>query len=111
MRSLRCSQPGSRHRPMRCPPGSPAMSSRRRASARSQRRAVHSPGARAEPRLPAEKSMFEHLAAVVPDPILGLMAAFRADPDVHKVDLGVGVYRDGEGNTPVLESVRAAETA
>ena len=55
--------------------------------------------------------MFEHLAAVVPDPILGLMAAFRADPEVRKVDLGVGVYRDGQGNTPVLESVRAAESA
>jgi aspartate aminotransferase len=55
--------------------------------------------------------MFEHLAAVVPDPILGLMAAFRADADVRKVDLGIGVYRDGQGNTPVLESVRAAESA
>ena len=55
--------------------------------------------------------MFEHLAAVVPDPILGLMAAFRADADARKVDLGVGVYRDGEGNTPVLEPVRAAESA
>ncbi|MBV8974960.1 MAG: aspartate/tyrosine/aromatic aminotransferase, partial [Sinobacteraceae bacterium] len=55
--------------------------------------------------------MFEHLAAVVPDPILGLMTAFRADPDPHKVDLGVGVYRDEHGNTPVLESVRAAESA
>jgi len=55
--------------------------------------------------------MFEHLAAVVPDPILGLMAAFRADPDPHKVDLGVGVYRDAQGNTPVLEVVRRAESA
>ena len=55
--------------------------------------------------------MFEHLATVVPDPILGLMAAFRADPEMRKVDLGVGVYRDGQGNTPVLESVRAAESA
>jgi aspartate aminotransferase len=55
--------------------------------------------------------MFEHLAAVVPDPILGLMAAFRADPDPHKVDLGVGVYRDSHGNTPVLEAVRRAEGA
>jgi aspartate aminotransferase len=55
--------------------------------------------------------MFEHLAAVVPDPLLGLMTAFRADPDPHKVDLGVGVYRDEHGNTPVLESVRAAESA
>jgi aspartate aminotransferase len=55
--------------------------------------------------------MFEHLAAVVPDPILGLMAAFRADPDPRKVDLGVGVYRDEQGNTPVLEAVRVAESA
>jgi aspartate/tyrosine/aromatic aminotransferase len=55
--------------------------------------------------------MFEHLAAVVPDPILGLMAAFRADPDPRKVDLGVGVYRDERGNTPVLETVRLAESA
>jgi len=55
--------------------------------------------------------MFEHLAAVIPDPILGLMAAFRADPDPRKVDLGIGVYRDERGNTPVLETVRLAESA
>jgi len=55
--------------------------------------------------------MFEHLDAVVPDPILGLMAAFRADPDPRKVDLGIGVYRDEQGHTPVLEAVRAAESA
>ena len=55
--------------------------------------------------------MFEHLAAVVPDPILGLMAAYRADPDAHKVDLGIGVYRDEHGHTPVLEVVRRAESA
>jgi aspartate aminotransferase len=54
--------------------------------------------------------MFEHLAAVVPDPILGLMAAYRADPDPRKVDLGIGVYRDGHGETPVLEAVRRAES-
>ena len=55
--------------------------------------------------------MFEHLAAVVPDPILGLMAAYRADPDPHKVDLGIGVYRDEHGDTPVLEVVRRVESA
>jgi aspartate aminotransferase len=55
--------------------------------------------------------MFEHLAAVVPDPILGLMAAYRADPDPHKVDLGIGVYRDEHGHTPVLNVVRRAESA
>ena len=55
--------------------------------------------------------MFEHLAAVVPDPILGLMAAYRADPDPHKVDLGIGVYRDAHGDTPVLDVVRRVESA
>ena len=55
--------------------------------------------------------MFERLETVIPDPILGLMAAFRADPDPHKVDLGVGVYRDERGDTPVLECVRQAEHA
>ena len=55
--------------------------------------------------------MFERLEPVVPDPILGLMAAYRADPDPHKVDLGIGVYRDERGDTPVLAAVRAAESA
>ena len=55
--------------------------------------------------------MFERLESVVPDPILSLMAAFRADPDPRKVDLGVGVYRDDRGETPVLEAVRRAESA
>jgi len=55
--------------------------------------------------------MFEHLASVVPDPILGLMAAFRADTDPRKVDLGIGVYRDEDGNTPVPAAVRSAERA
>jgi aspartate aminotransferase len=55
--------------------------------------------------------MFEHLELVVQDTILGLMAAFRADPDPHKVDLGVGVYRDERGDTPVLRAVRLAESA
>jgi aspartate aminotransferase len=53
--------------------------------------------------------MFERLEPVVADAILGLMAAFRADTDARKVDLGVGVYRDDRGETPVLESVRRAE--
>ncbi len=53
--------------------------------------------------------MFEHLDLLAPDPILGLMAAFRADSDPRKVDLGVGVYRDEGGETPVMQAVRAAE--
>jgi len=55
--------------------------------------------------------MFERLEPVIPDPILGLMQAFRADPDPRKVDLGVGVYRDDRGETPVLAAVRQAERA
>lgn|SRR5271165_1772849 len=45
------------------------------------------------------------------DSILGLMAKYRADSSPVKVDLGVGVYRDLSGNTPVLASVRRAEQA
>ena len=55
--------------------------------------------------------MFERLDRLPPDPILGLMAAFRADNDPRKVDLGVGVYRNDQGDTPVLKAVRQAEQA
>ncbi|HXY75917.1 MAG TPA: amino acid aminotransferase [Steroidobacteraceae bacterium] len=54
--------------------------------------------------------MFERLEPVATDSILTLMAAFRADPDPHKVDLGIGVYRDERGTTPVLKAVRRAES-
>ena len=53
--------------------------------------------------------MFHTIDRLKPDPILGLMAQYRADPFARKVDLGVGVYRDLSGNTPVLDSVRRAE--
>lgn len=53
--------------------------------------------------------MLEHLDRLAPDPILGLMSAFRADTDPRKVDLGVGVYRDESGETPVMQAVREAE--
>jgi aspartate aminotransferase len=55
--------------------------------------------------------MFERLELITADSILSLMAAFRADPDPRKVDLGVGVYRDDHGETPVPAAVRAAERA
>ena len=55
--------------------------------------------------------MFQQLSRLDPDAILGLMAKFRADPSPHKVDLGVGVYRDLTGNTPILDCVRRAERA
>ncbi len=53
--------------------------------------------------------LFQHLDRLKSDSILGLMAKFRADTFSQKVDLGVGVYRDLSGNTPVLPSVRRAE--
>ena len=55
--------------------------------------------------------MFERLELISADTILSLMAAFRADPDPRKVDLGVGVYRDEHGETPVPLAVRKAESA
>jgi aspartate aminotransferase len=53
--------------------------------------------------------LFQELKQLKPDAILGVMGKFRADPSPSKVDLGVGVYRDLSGNTPVLSSVRRAE--
>jgi aspartate aminotransferase len=55
--------------------------------------------------------MFQRLERLAQDPILGLMALFRADADPRKVDLGVGVYRNDRGETPVLEAVKRAERA
>ncbi|MGH8180569.1 MAG: aromatic amino acid transaminase, partial [Steroidobacteraceae bacterium] len=56
-----------------------------------------------------ETRVLEHLDRLRPDPILGLMAAFRGDSDPRKVDLGVGVFRDDVGETPVMRAVRQAE--
>jgi aspartate aminotransferase len=53
--------------------------------------------------------LFQQLERLSADSILGLMAKYRADPAARKVDLGVGVYRDLSGNTPVLDCVRRAE--
>ena len=53
--------------------------------------------------------MFQQLERLVSDSILALMAKYRADPFDRKVDLGVGVYRDLSGNTPILDCVRRAE--
>ena len=55
--------------------------------------------------------IFANLDKLPPDPILGVTAAFRADPSPDKIDLGVGVYRDDAGNTPVPAAVRDAERA
>ncbi len=53
--------------------------------------------------------MFEQLPASKGDPILALMAEFRDDPRPEKIDLGVGVYKDAEGRTPVMHAVKSAE--
>ena len=53
--------------------------------------------------------MFEHLKAVPPDPILGILSAYAADPNPKKIDLGIGVYKDEAGATPMLECVVEAE--
>jgi aspartate/tyrosine/aromatic aminotransferase len=55
--------------------------------------------------------LFQQLKQLSADSILGLMAKYRADSSPLKVDLGVGVYRDLSGNTPVLACVRRAEQA
>lgn len=53
--------------------------------------------------------MFAQLQPVATDPILGLMAAYKEDPNPNKVDLGVGVYKDEQGQTAVLKCVKEAE--
>jgi len=53
--------------------------------------------------------LFSDLEAAAPDVILGIAQAFRADSSPHKVDLGIGIYKDDHGQSPVLPSVKAAE--
>lgn len=53
--------------------------------------------------------MFEQFTPAPPDAILGLTEAFKKDPNPNKINLGVGVYKDAQGRTPVLASVKAAE--
>lgn len=53
--------------------------------------------------------MFNDLSLLADDPILGLMALYAKDSNPNKVDLGVGVYKNNEGEVVIMESVRAAE--
>ena len=53
--------------------------------------------------------MFEHIQVAPADPILGLNDAYRNDPHPHKINLGVGVFKDENGATPILKSVKQAE--
>ena len=55
--------------------------------------------------------MLETLTPQAQDKILALMALYRDDPRPGKIDLGVGVYKDATGLTPVMRAVKAAEKA
>ncbi|MGX9416306.1 amino acid aminotransferase [Vibrio sp. WJH972] len=55
--------------------------------------------------------MFEKIAAAPADPILGLTEEFKADQRSNKINLGVGIYKNEEGQTPVLATVKKAEAA
>ncbi|MFT5520368.1 MAG: aspartate aminotransferase [Enterobacterales bacterium] len=52
--------------------------------------------------------MFDQLTALPADPLLGLITAFKNDPRSTKVDLGVGVYRDETGHTPIMSAIKKA---
>lgn len=53
--------------------------------------------------------MWQNIEAAPADSILGLTDAFRNDTNPQKVNLGVGVYKDEQGKTPILSCVKAAE--
>lgn len=53
--------------------------------------------------------MFNALPLLPSDPILGLMKLYRNDNNPNKVDLGVGVYKNDSGHTPVMKAVHLAE--
>lgn len=54
--------------------------------------------------------LFDHIQAAPADPILGLGEAFKAETRAEKVNLGIGVYKDANGKTPILKAVKEAET-
>lgn len=53
--------------------------------------------------------MFSQLQQPPADPILGLSIAFKNDSNPNKIDLGPGIYKDADGQTPILACVKAAE--
>jgi len=53
--------------------------------------------------------MLEQLKEQPADKILALMQMYREDPREQKIDLGVGVYRNAEGVTPIMRAIKAAE--
>jgi aromatic-amino-acid transaminase len=55
-----------------------------------------------------QASFFSDIPLIQADPILGITEAFRNDPHPDKVNLGVGIYQDGNGKIPILESIKKA---
>ena len=55
--------------------------------------------------------MFAALKEQPADKILALMQQFKDDPREQKIDLGVGVYKDAQGHTPIMRAVKGAEKA
>jgi aromatic-amino-acid transaminase len=53
--------------------------------------------------------MFENLTPQPADKILALMQMYREDPRDTKIDLGVGVYKNAQGHTPIMRAIKAAE--
>ncbi|WP_070966744.1 amino acid aminotransferase [Vibrio sonorensis] len=53
--------------------------------------------------------MFSHLPTPALDPILSLTVAYRQDPRQEKVDLGIGVYKNSAGETPVMQAIKEAQ--
>jgi len=53
--------------------------------------------------------MFDTVPMGPPDAILGLTETFKKDPRPEKINLGVGVYKDADGQTPIFISVKEAE--
>ena len=57
---------------------------------------------------PARRGLAD-LPPIVSDSLLALIAMVNADTRADKIDVGVGVYRDGAGRTPIMRAVKAAE--
>jgi len=55
-------------------------------------------------------SMFEKFAPTPEDPIIKLVDLYKNDPRPDKIDVGIGVFKDANGQTPIMEAVRIAET-
>ena len=53
--------------------------------------------------------MLEQLQQQPPDKILDLMQTFKEDPRANKLDLGIGVYKNENGQTPIINAVKKAE--